>query len=108
MTADDHQDRPAQPADGEPPGKKRRHPRKSFRLCVKMSHGRTTGEHRARDISLGGIFVETSEKLAPGQEVELSLPFANQDRRIKMKGKVARIADDGVGVQFDIYAIDIE
>ena len=107
MTVDNQQDRPTRQAD-EKWEKKRHHPRKSFRLYVKMTHGRTTGEHRARDISLGGIFVETDEKLTPGQTVSLSLPFANQNRHIKMNGKVVRVTEDGVGVQFDIYAIDIE
>jgi Tfp pilus assembly protein PilZ len=73
-----------------------------------MSHGGISSEHHARDISLGGIFVETTEKLTPGQKVEISLPFANQDRHIKMNGKVVRVTNDGVGVQFDIFAIDIE
>jgi hypothetical protein len=106
MTADEHQGSPDRPADNDWV-RKRHYPRKSFRLCVMMSHGQITREHQARDISLGGIFVETTEKLAPGQVVQLSLPFANQDRRIKMTGKVVRVTDDGVGVQFDIYDIDI-
>ncbi len=107
MAAEDQQERPARPADDKWV-KKRHHPRKAFRLYVKMTHGRTTREHRARDISLGGIFVETDEKLTPGQTVRLALPFANQGRHIKMSGTVVRVTEDGVGVQFDIYAIDIE
>jgi c-di-GMP-binding flagellar brake protein YcgR len=107
MAGDTHQEKPKQ-ADAGIWEKKRHHPRKSFRLCVTMSHDRTTGKHQARDISLGGIFVETTEKLQPGQEVRLSIPFTNQDCHLKMNGKVVRVTEDGVGVQFDIYAIDIE
>ncbi len=107
MTADDHQNLSDQ-TEEDKMVKKRHHPRKAFRLCVRMSHGEASKQYNARDISLGGIFVETSEKLAPGQKVKISLPFANQDRRIKMNGKVVRITNDGVGIQFDIFAIDIE
>lgn len=107
MTVDDHQNLSGQ-TDENSPVKKRHHPRKTFRLCVKMSHGDSSSEYNARDISLGGVFVETTEKLMTGQKVEISLPFANQDRHIKMNGKVVRITDDGVGVQFDIFAIDID
>jgi len=107
MTADEHQDKPEEPDENEWI-KKRHHPRKSFRLRVKMTHDQFTREHQARDISLGGIFVETNEKFGPGEKVGLTLPFANQDRSLKMNGEVVRITDNGVGVKFDIYAIDIE
>ncbi len=107
MTTDSQQKNPDQPATGTW-GKKRYHPRKSFRLYVTMSHGHITGKHLSRDISLGGIFVETTEKLTPGQEVKLSIPFTNQDCHFRITGKVVRITEDGVGVEFDIYAFDVE
>ena len=87
---------------------KREHPRKQFTLTVDLTRGQTSSTNQARDISLSGIFVETSDDFSPGQEVELSIPFSNLDRRIRMKGKVARVSDAGIGVQFDIYSIDIE
>ena len=87
---------------------KRQHQRKPIRLSVKLNSGWISGEKQARDISLGGIFVETTEKFSPGQDIQLAIPFSNQNHQIKMKGTVARITDDGIGVQFDIYAIDIE
>ncbi len=87
---------------------KREHPRKSIQLTVKLTCGRLSGKKQARDISLGGIFVETTDDISPGQDIQLAIPFTNQKHQIKMKGTVARITDDGIGVQFDIYAIDIE
>lgn len=107
MTVDNQQAGPDQVAETDSV-KKRHHPRKAFRLNVRMSHGGSSSEYFARDISLGGVFVETTEKLEAGQKVEISLPFANQNRHIKMNGKVVRITDDGIGIQFDIFAIDIE
>lgn len=86
----------------------RRHPRKPFRMPVRLTYGKISGESHARDMSLSGIFVETSEPIFPGQNLQLFIPFSNQDRHIKIKGKVVRVTDDGVGVQFDVYSIDIE
>lgn len=87
---------------------KRQFPRAPFRLCVTLNGNSISGKRQARDISLDGIFVETKDTVAQGEDVQLSIPFSNHDRQIKMKGKVVRISDDGIGIQFDIYAIDIE
>ncbi|ABW66693.1 type IV pilus assembly PilZ [Desulfosudis oleivorans Hxd3] len=87
---------------------KRQHPRKPLRLNVSVTRGEVSGTSMARDISLGGLFLETIEEMAPGQVLQLSIPFTNQDRQIKVKGKVVRMTEDGVGVEFDIYSIDIE
>lgn len=87
---------------------KRRHTRKSFRLYVKLTCDQVTDRKQARDISLSGIFVEGVNDIAPGKEVQLSLPFSNQGQHIKLKGKVVRATEDGIGVHFDIFSIDIE
>lgn len=92
----------------EAAAEKRQHPRKPLRLSVQVTGGPLAGSKLARDISLGGMFLETAEEMTPGQEIQLSIPFTNQDRQIKINGKVVRITGDGVGVQFDIYSIDIE
>ena len=87
---------------------KRQYPRKPLRLNVSVTRGGVSGTGMARDISLGGLFLETMEEMAPGQVLQLSIPFTNQDRQIKVKGKVVRMTEDGVGIEFDIYSIDIE
>ncbi|MFP4445745.1 MAG: PilZ domain-containing protein [Desulfosudaceae bacterium] len=87
---------------------KRRHPRKPVRLSVKLTCGPFSGQEQARDISLGGIFVETTEEIRPGEDIQLLIPFSNQELQIRLKGKVARKTEDGIGVEFDIYSIDIE
>jgi hypothetical protein len=86
---------------------KRLHPRKPLRLYVTLTCDQATGRKQARDISLSGIFVEGVDNIAPGKEVQLSLPFANQGCHIKMKGKVVRATPDGIGIHFDIFSIDI-
>ena len=87
---------------------KRLHQRKPFRLYVKLTCDKVTSRKQARDISLSGIFIEEVDNIVPGKEVQLSLPFSNQGCHIKMKGKVVRATEDGIGVHFDIFSIDIE
>ena len=94
-----------EPNDGLP--EKRLHPRKPFRLYVRLTCDKVTQEKQARDISLSGIFVEDVDSIEVGKEVQLSLPFSNQGCHIKMKGKVVRVTEDGVGIHFDIFSIDI-
>ena len=86
---------------------KRLHPRKPLRLYVTLTVDNVTRKKKTRDISLSGIFVEGIDDIAPGKEVQLSLPFSSQGCNIKMKGKVVRVTEDGIGVHFDILSIDI-
>ncbi len=102
-----HQTEPVAPVPGDQP-EKRRHPRKPIRIGLHLTNGRVHGQMISRDISLGGIFVETTAELAVGQHLRLSIPFANQDRSIIIEGTVARVTREGVGVQFDPRVIDIE
>ncbi len=93
---------------GDGATEKRLHARKPFRLYVKLSSDKVSGQRRARDISLSGIFIEGVDNLLPGQEVWLSLPFSTQERHVKLKGKVVRVTADGIGIHFDILSIDME
>lgn len=88
---------------------KRRHLRKPIKLNVRLHDGQALEEKKARDISLSGMFVETTDSIAPGNDIQLSIPFSNYyNHYIKMRGKVVRCADSGIGIEFDIYSIDIE
>ncbi len=104
----EHPSEPPEGPDNKDWIEKRQHERRPVKLTVKLTCGQISGEKSARDISLGGIFVETADEIAPGQELQLAIPFSNNERYIRMKGTVARITDDGIGVQFDVYSIDIE
>ena len=56
---------------------KRQFPRAALRLCVTLNGDNISGQRQARDISLDGIFVETTETVAQGEDVQLSIPFSN-------------------------------
>lgn len=53
-----------------------------------------------RDISVGGMFIETPLALQIGQEVTVSIPFSDGRPPVQVRGEVVRIARDGIGIRF--------
>ncbi len=94
--------------DTKHPENRRRHPRKKCDMSINYLSDGMVGEERVRDISISGIFIETTEKFHVGQIITISIPFSNQDRKIKIKGRVVRLAVDGIGIEFDKNFFDIE
>jgi len=58
-----------------------------------------------RDISAGGVFIETNEQFKPGQNLALCYtlpePEPNASLPLKVKGRVTRVFPNGIGVQYD-------
>jgi hypothetical protein len=52
------------------------------------------------DISVGGVFIETGESIAVGQEILTMIPVPNSPRAIKVVGNVVRSTPNGIGVKF--------
>ena len=91
------------------PEDKRRHSRKKCKIQVDYyCEDGMAGKEMIRDISIGGVFIETIKKFSRGQVLTISIPFVNQDRKIRIKGRVVRVASDGIGIEFDKSSFDIE
>jgi hypothetical protein len=65
-----------------------------------------------RDISAGGVYIETTASLKPGQELALCFTLAERNEYLpfKTRGRVIRAYPDGVGVRYEqmtIYQRDI-
>ncbi len=58
------------------------------------------GHDYIHDISHSGLFLETFEEYPIGEECLLSIPLSNQEQNVKVRGRVARVADNGVGIEF--------
>lgn len=54
-----------------------------------------------RNLSLGGAFVETSERLAMGTRVELTFQIPTYEEPIRAGGQVRWNSELGIGVQFE-------
>jgi Tfp pilus assembly protein PilZ len=53
-----------------------------------------------KDISSGGIFIQTSEVFHLGQIVTLDIPFSNGDQSIQVPAEIVRIDTEGIGLKF--------
>lgn len=54
-----------------------------------------------RNISIGGVFIETPRPLDRGEEIHLSLDAVDVGKVIDVKGKVVRSdAEKGMGIEF--------
>jgi len=54
-----------------------------------------------RDLSRGGVFIQTRETFDVGEQVTLTFTTQKYQVHFKLSGKIARLEDNGIGVQFD-------
>jgi len=78
---------------------RRRHPRKSCSIAVSVGTWRVCREF-AKNISHGGMFIGTSASFSPGEHVTLTFSPPNQDKAIRITGRVVRRNAKGIGVEF--------
>jgi allophanate hydrolase subunit 2 len=67
-----------------------------------MEDIKRTSTGHLRNLSVGGAFIETDqiEKIAPGQKIELTIPFRSRRGYLKITGEIVRVMPDGFGVRF--------
>ena len=81
---------------------RRRHTRKFFVTVVDFaSQGRAYREF-VQDISGSGVYIQTSRPLSVGQDVVLTFPFPDSSKHVKITGRIIRVDDTGIGVQFNM------
>ena len=79
---------------------KRKSPRKPYSEEVDFATKDRAYREFIKDISAGGLFIETRSPLAVGQEITLVLSLPNHERPIKTLGEVVRATQLGIGVKF--------
>lgn len=52
------------------------------------------------NISNGGAFIRTGEKMEMGSEMTLTIPYRNFSQYLVIKGWVTRVEPEGMGVRF--------
>lgn len=55
----------------------------------------------AKDISAGGVFVESCEPFTMGQSVSICFSLADDHLAFKLKGRVIRLEDGGIGIKYE-------
>ncbi len=89
------------------PTDKRRDARNTFDIFVEFSIPgyQVSGLlDTIQDISASGVFIKTEKMIPIGQRVFLTFNLPGFGRLMNVNGKVARICDNGIGVQFIISA----
>lgn len=81
----------------------REYPRLPCLLLVDFAANGKAHRSCIRDISATGVFIETSEVFAVGQQVALcfTLTEAGGSLPFKIKGRVIRLYPEGIGVQYE-------
>jgi type IV pilus assembly protein PilZ len=79
----------------------RKHPRKAVEAAVAFQIGEGPRvDARCRDVSLGGMFIETTPPLPYGAKLRIYLPLPGLDAGIECVVRWAK--PDGMGVQFGV------
>ena len=74
--------------------------RKTFERKISFSVKEHKYQAICKDISNGGLFIQTDEVFTLGQTVMLNIPFSHGNREIKVPAEVVRINDEGIGLRF--------
>ena len=85
---------------GESKEEKRTHTRKPFFMPVDYSTQDRVYRDFIKDISKGGVFIETLRPLPVGQEISMAFSFPNLHQNFKINGDVVRMNPGGIGVAF--------
>lgn len=82
--------------------------RMAFNATVLIKHEETSFTGKVENLSLRGLFVKTDQKIPLNETVTISLSFtgSNADLSLGMEGKVVRVTDDGIGLNFKKVSID--
>ncbi len=84
---------------------RRRHTRKPFITVVDFaSQGRAYREF-VQDISGSGVYIQTARPFSVGQDIVMTFPFPDSQKHVKITGRIARIDETGIGVQFDMLTL---
>ena len=74
--------------------------RKAFDKHISFTVQERAYKALCRDISSGGLFIQTEEMFSLGQIVMLNIPFSDGSRMIKIPAEIVRINDHGIGLRF--------
>jgi len=80
--------------------KKRKHKRLSCLITADCLHQSRASNNYIKDISFGGVFIETRESFAKGDEIRLTLSLSQHVKPFKITGEIVRTTAEGVGIQF--------
>ncbi len=82
----------------------RRYERKPYSMSVEYVAQDHSSKGLIKDISIGGVLLETSEiggSFSIGEDIILTIQYPDQEKYIKIRGEVVRIERQTIGVKFE-------
>lgn len=82
--------------------------RMNFNAQVQINHADSSFTGTVENLSLKGLFVRTDQKVPLDETVGIILSFAgnNGNLALSLEGRVVRVVDDGIGLNFRKISID--
>jgi len=80
---------------------RRGYPRKRCSIAVTVDG---ISRDLIKNVSAGGVFIETSMAFEPGNYVTLEFSLPNQEEPTKVTGKIVRKSASGIGVRFTVVS----
>ena len=74
--------------------------RKPFFMNVNYATCERSYNDFIKDISAGGLFIETRRPFSIGQDIVLTFPFREDRKHVKISGEIVRTTENGIGVRF--------
>ena len=78
----------------------RKYPRKPYLRSVFFNCGNQKCAGLIKNISRGGVFIETGDQFFFGQPIELEIPNTRIDRGKRIRGWIVHLSQSGIGVTF--------
>ena len=87
---------------------RREHLRKPCVIAVDYADEERAFRDFIKNISTGGVFIETDSRFSVGRELTLTFSSSNYERPIKITGKIVRSGRQGIGVRFKAEHEDLD
>ena len=88
--------------------RKRKHERKPFLTTVDYSTDSGSYRDFIKDISVGGVFIETGTSFLVGKVISMTFLLPEHEKKIKIQGEIIRIDEKGIGVKFKTTQVQKE
>ena len=82
-------------------GKQRDYQRLETKVDIDVVVGDRVIQTDSRDISAGGIFINTSGKFETNKSVRVVFSVPGYDRPFKLKGMIVRVEQNGLAIKFE-------
>ena len=81
---------------------RRKKPRIDLHFQIIRLGRKDEGPYEAKDLSTGGLFIETKKpsKFREGEEIELVMREPADNKFMRLQARVAHIDKEGIGVEF--------